>query len=36
VEKYRDSIARIGFEPDNFARAYFVALRVTPERWRIW
>jgi PPOX class probable F420-dependent enzyme len=36
VENYRDSIARIGFEPDSFARAYSVALRVTPERWRIW
>jgi PPOX class probable F420-dependent enzyme len=36
VDKYRDSIARIGFEPDSFARAYSVALHVTPERWRIW
>ncbi len=23
VEKYRESIARIGFEPDSFARTYF-------------
>jgi PPOX class probable F420-dependent enzyme len=36
VEKYRESIARIGFEPDSFARAYSVALRVTPTRWQVW
>jgi PPOX class probable F420-dependent enzyme len=36
VEKYRESIARIGFEPDSFARTYSVALRVTPARWRAW
>jgi PPOX class probable F420-dependent enzyme len=36
VEKYRESIARIGFEPDRFARAYSVALRVTPTRWQAW
>jgi PPOX class probable F420-dependent enzyme len=36
LEKYRESIARIGFDPDGFARAYSVALRVTPDRWRIW
>jgi PPOX class probable F420-dependent enzyme len=36
VEKYRDSIARIGFEPNSFARAYSVALRVTPARWQVW
>ena len=36
VEKYRESIARIGFEPDSFARAYSVALRVTPARWQVW
>lgn len=36
VEKYRESIARIGFGPEGFARAYSVALRVTPERWQIW
>ena len=35
VEKYRESIARIGFEPDSFARAYSVALRVTPDRWQV-
>ena len=36
VEKYRDSIARIGFDPDGFARAYSVAIRVTPTRWQVW
>jgi hypothetical protein len=35
VEKYRESIARIGFDPDGFARAYSVALRVTPDRCRV-
>ena len=36
VEKYGESITRIGFDPDGFARAYSVALRVTPERWQVW
>ena len=36
LEKYRESIARIGFDPDRFAQTYSVALRVTPERWRVW
>jgi PPOX class probable F420-dependent enzyme len=36
VEKYRESIARIGFEPDSFARSNSVALRVAPGRWRVW
>ena len=36
LEKYMESIARIGFEPESFARAYSVALRVTPSRWQIW
>ena len=36
VEKYRESIARIGFEPDSFARTYSVALRVKPTRWQVW
>lgn len=36
VEKYRESIARIGFDPDGFARAYSVAIRVTPTRWQVW
>jgi PPOX class probable F420-dependent enzyme len=36
LEKYREAIARIGFEPDGFARAYSIVLRVTPARWRVW
>jgi PPOX class probable F420-dependent enzyme len=32
VEKYRDAIAGIGFDPDGFARAFSVAIRVTPTR----
>ena len=36
VEKYRESITRIGFDLEGFARAYSVALRVTPERWLVW
>ena len=36
LEKYRESIGRIGFDPDGFARTYSVALRVTPGRWQIW
>ena len=36
LEKYRESIARIGFDPDGFAQAFSVALRVTPHRWRVW
>jgi PPOX class probable F420-dependent enzyme len=36
VEKYRAAIARIGFDPDGFARAYSVAVRVTPARWQVW
>ena len=36
VEKYRESIARIGFDPEGFARAYPVALRMRPARWQVW
>src|SRR3712207_4930606 len=36
VGEYRESITRIGFDPDGFSRAYSVALRVTPVRWRVW
>ncbi len=36
VDKYRESIARIGFDEEGFARAYSVAVRVTPERWQVW
>jgi PPOX class probable F420-dependent enzyme len=30
VEKYRERIARLGMNPESFARAYSVAMRVTP------
>lgn len=36
LEKYREAIARIGYEPEGFARAYSVALRLTPTRWQVW
>ena len=36
VEKYRDAIARIGFDLEGFARAFSVALWVTPMRWQVW
>lgn len=36
VEKYRAGISRIGFDVEGFARAYSVAVRITPERWQIW
>ena len=36
VEKYRDSIARIGFDVEGFAREYSTAVRVTPDRWQVW
>ena len=36
VEKYREAIARIGFDPGGFTRTYSVVLRVTPERWQVW
>ena len=36
VEKYREGIARIGFDVEGFARSYSVAVRVTPGRWQIW
>jgi len=36
VEKYRESIARIGYDVEGFAQAYSVAVRVTPERWQVW
>jgi PPOX class probable F420-dependent enzyme len=35
VEKYRELIAELGSDPDEFARAYSVAIRVTPTRWRV-
>ena len=36
LEKYREGIARIGFDPGGFARAYSVAIRATPTRWQVW
>ena len=36
VEKYRDYIARIGFDPESFVQTYSVPLRVTPIRWQVW
>ena len=36
LEKYREGIARIGFDPDGFARVYSVAIRATPTRWQVW
>ena len=36
VNKYRDAIARIGFDLEGFAQAYSVPLRVTPTRWQVW
>jgi PPOX class probable F420-dependent enzyme len=36
VEKYRESIARIGFDVEGFARAYSKAVRVAPQRWQVW
>lgn len=36
LEKYRTAIARIGYAPEGFARAYSVALRVSPTRWQVW
>ncbi len=36
LEKYREGIARIGLDPEGFARAYSVALRITPQRWQVW
>ena len=34
VTKYKEGIRRIGMTPESFARAYSVALRVTPTRLR--
>jgi PPOX class probable F420-dependent enzyme len=36
LEKYREGIERIGLDPGGFARAYSVAIRATPTRWRVW
>jgi PPOX class probable F420-dependent enzyme len=34
VAKYREAMRRIGMTPESFARAYSVAVRVTPARLR--
>lgn len=36
LEKHRESIARIGFDPEGFGRAYSVALRLIPSHWQVW
>ena len=36
LEKYRAAIARIGYDPDGFARDYSVPIRVTSECWQVW
>ena len=36
LEKYREAIGRIGFDPEGFAQAYSVAIRATPARWQVW
>jgi PPOX class probable F420-dependent enzyme len=36
VEKYREGIARIGFDVESFARSYSVPVRIRPERWQVW
>jgi PPOX class probable F420-dependent enzyme len=36
AEKYRERTTRMGLDSDGFARAYSVALRVEPDRWRVW
>ncbi len=32
IEKYRESIKRIGYTPESFAEGYSVAIRITPTR----
>jgi PPOX class probable F420-dependent enzyme len=36
LEKCRAANARIGYDPDGFARVYSVPIRVTPGRWQVW
>lgn len=36
VEKYREGIGRIGFDPGGFAQVYSVAIRANPTRWQVW
>jgi PPOX class probable F420-dependent enzyme len=34
IAKYREGMKRIGMTPESFARAYSVAIRITPTRLR--
>ena len=34
IDKYREGLRRIGMTPESFARAYSVAVRVTPRHLR--
>ena len=36
LEKYREGIGGIGFDPAGFARAHPVAIRAIPTRWQVW
>ena len=36
VQKYREDMRRLGYEPAGFALDYAVAVRVTPRRWQSW
>lgn len=36
LEKYREGIARIGLDPESFARSYSEPIRVRPTRWQTW
>jgi PPOX class probable F420-dependent enzyme len=36
TEKYRDEIARMGSDPEEFSGAYSVPIRITPTKLRAW
>ena len=36
IDKYRDEIARLGSNPEQFSRAYSVPIRIRPTRLRAW
>ncbi|WP_273844490.1 TIGR03667 family PPOX class F420-dependent oxidoreductase [Rubrobacter calidifluminis] len=36
LEKHREPISRIGYDPEGFAREYSTAVHVTPDRWQSW
>ncbi len=36
IEKYRPSIPALGMSEDEVAETYRAAIRVRPERWRVW